>query len=191
MRVLVAILATAALLPAGAAAQGGGPPPVHTRGPDATQARPLPRGGVLWTNPLVWNWVQSGREDTLVLIHAGGEAQTRAIVSEPARPSREMLDATLERVRRLDPKARLMFEEPRRVNGAPVLCVQLVVFEGDPQKETVFYGYLHAGESRSTEIFTIAPRLALGEMYAELTALLDGFEPNPASAGAEGAPGQP
>ena len=167
------LLAAAAVLAISAFAQSEAP--VHARSTEATQPRPLPGGaGTLWMNPLAWNWVQSGRDDTVVFIHTNGAVQARAIVSQPAKPTDEMLVATLERVRRLDPKARLLFEEPRTVNGEPMLCAQIVVHEGDPHKETVFYGYLHQGEERSTELFAIAPRAALGELYIELTALLDG-----------------
>ena len=152
-------------------------PVEYRKDAEATQARPAPSSNdILWMNPLKWNWVESGRDDTSIYLHKTGTAQARLIVSPDAKPADEQLVETLERIRKLDPKAHVAFEENRTVNGAPMLCVQIVAAGQSEGAEMVYYGYLYRGEDRSVQLFTIAPRPAMTELYIELTSLLNGLE---------------
>ena len=160
-----------------AAAQEAPPPAAHARDVTATQARPAPGGdpAVLWMNPAAWTWVKSPREDTDIYLHQTGRAQARLIVSREGRTPEDQLAETLERVRKLDPDAHVVFEETRIVNGETMLCVQVVVSD-EAEGEVVYYGYLYGSEERSVQLFTIARRAALAKLYPELTSLLNGLE---------------
>ncbi len=162
----------ALLLAAGAAAQ----PPEHVKSAAATHSRVAPGGhDLLWTDPLQWTWVESGRENTAVYLHQSGLAQARLIVTSQPKTPRVQLEETLERVRKIAPEARVAFEEQRIVNGAAMLCVQILAPRAE-QDDVVYYGYLYGGDTRSVQLFTIAPQPKLGALYVELTTLLDGLE---------------
>ena len=154
-----------------------GEPAAFQKDTEATQARPAPGSDdILWMNPLKWNWVKSDRDDTEIYFHVSGRAQARMIVDPEAKTPEAQRDATLERVRKMDPKAHVAFEEKRIVNGSPVLCVQIIAAGQQEDEEIVYYGYLYGGESRSVQLFTIAPRPLLTELYVDFTSLLNGLE---------------
>ena len=152
------------------------PAPQYSKDSEATQPRPLPGvDGTLWMNPLKWTWVKSDREDTAIYFHSTGRAQARLVGTAEGKPAKQQLADTLERIRKLDPTAHVGFEEERVVNGTPMLCAQIVVGEA-PDKEIVYYGYLFGDEQRSVQLFTIARRPDMGELYIDLTSLLNGLE---------------
>ena len=152
------------------------PPAAYNKDSEATQARPGPGGhALLWMNPLKWTWVKSDREDTEIYFHHTGVAQARFIATPEGKKPQDQLATTLERIRKVDPSVRVGFEEKRIVNGAPVLCAQIIA--GDtPEKEVVYYGYLYGDEQRSVQLFTITPRVNMTDLYVDLTSLLNGLE---------------
>ena len=151
-------------------------PAEHVKDTEATQARPAPGGeATLWMNPLKWTWVKSDREDTSIYLHHSGRAQARLIVLPEGRKPEEQLTETLERIRKVEPTAHVGFEEPRIVNGAPMLCVQIILGDS-PEKEVVYYAYLYGDDRRGVQLFTIAQRSAMTDLYVELTSLLNGLE---------------
>jgi hypothetical protein len=160
-----------------AAAQSSpAPPAVYDKDTEATQARPAADGqAILWMNPLKWTWVKSDREDTSIYFHNSGRAQARLIATADGQSAEEQLVETLERIRKLDQKAHVGFEEKRIVNGQPMLCAQIIVGDS-PDKEVVYYGYLFGDETRSIQLFAIASRADMTELYVELTSLLNGLE---------------
>ncbi|MCB1020120.1 MAG: hypothetical protein KDC27_09330 [Acidobacteria bacterium] len=173
MHKIALLLAVSALA---AAQETPAPPAEYAKDAEATQPRPGPLGfSTLWMNPLEWTWVNSGREDTEIYFHHEGGAQARMMSKAEGKEPRQQLEETLERLRKLDPEARVTFEEERKVNGAPLLCVQIVVGE-QQDKTVVYYGYLYGDEARTVQLFTIAAQADLPQLYVDLTSLLNGLE---------------
>lgn len=151
--------------------------PTYQKDTEATQARPAPGSDdLLWMNPLKWTWVKADHEDTSIYFHKSGAAQARLIVTPEGKTPEVQLEETLDRIRKLDPKAHVAYEEKRIVNGAPMLCTQIVAKGPEAEEEMVYYGYLYGNEERSVQLFTIAPRSAMTALYIELTSLLNGLE---------------
>ncbi|MEZ5364685.1 MAG: hypothetical protein R2748_20695 [Bryobacterales bacterium] len=168
-----------------AAQEAPAPPAEYAKDAEATQPRPGPLGfSTLWMNPLEWTWVNSGRDDTEIYFHHEGSAQARMISKAEGKPPKEQLEETLERLRKIDPEARVSFEEDRKLNGAPMLCVQIVVGEKD-DKPVVYYGYLYGDDTRTVQLFTIAAQAYLPALYVDLTSLLNGLQIAPPQGGVQ------
>ena len=167
----LALLAGLAALPLGAADA----PVNRMRSAAAIQPHQAPGGATLWVDPSDWTWVRSDREDTVVFVYKTGLAQARLVVSDKPIETAAMKADLLERLRKIDPEPKLLFEETRRINGVDYLCLQVEV-ENENKKRALFYGVVHGTQNGSHELFTIMGADVLSYYYADMTELLDGLQ---------------
>ena len=146
----------------------------RVRGAQATQALKGPGGATVWFNPTKWNWVKSDNEDTLAFVYHTGFAQARLVASDEPTTNEKLLENLLERLSKVGPEPELLFQEPRRINGVDMLCVQIRVT--NDERKIVYYGVLRGSDSGSYELFTITWEELLGTYYQELTNMIEGLE---------------
>ena len=129
----------------------------------------------LWVDPALWTRVLSSRDDTLIFIHREAAAHGRIIFVEEGKSAEAQARDVLDRIRGLSPEAKVIFQEPRRVNGAEVYCFQI---EAPRTKLSamVYYGYLYGNERISVQAVAIVSRRNLGAYYVDITEFLDGLE---------------
>ncbi len=149
--------------------------PEHVKSETAAKAYPTADGSAaLWVDPKKWFWVKSNREDTTTLIHHTTEAQVRLIAVAGGEPPEVQLEETLERVRKTDPEARIVFTEERIVNGSEMLCVQIEA-AFDEESKGLYYGYLYGDDERSVQVFVVAARGTVSRRFADFSELLNGL----------------
>jgi hypothetical protein len=171
--ILSALLAIAAA-PAFAAPADEPPPANRQRSPEATQPHEGPGGSTIWVDPTEWTWVKSDSANTLVLVYKTGMAQVRLVADDKPVEQEKLLDGLLERLKKVDPEPKLLFQETRRINGVDMLCVQVKVSDG--KRDVVYYGVAHGNENGSIELFTVTWEGLLGGYYEDLTQAIEGLE---------------
>lgn len=146
----------------------------RVRGADATQAHRGPKGATIWVDPTKWTWVKSDKEDTLAFLYQTGFAQARLLVGDEATDNQTLLANLLDRLGKVGSEPEILFQEPRRINGVDMLCVQVRVVNDD--RKVIYYGVIRGDETGSYELFTITWEELLGPYYDELTKVIEGLE---------------
>ena len=166
----ITLVALGLLMPAGAWAQG------HQKPPTAARSNQVLSGAAtLWMDPVLWTRVLSARKDTLIFIHKDAEAHGRMIFKSEGKPAQAQTQEVLERVQKVSPEAKFIFEEPRKVNGIDVHCFQIEAPRGDASP-MIYYGYVYGDERISIQVFGLVERASLGKYYLDLTGFLNGLE---------------
>jgi len=144
----------------------------------STAGRPnqvLDGAATLWMDPTRWTGVLSAREDTLIFIHQDSVAHGRLIFKPEGKPAEAQAQEILERVRKVSPAAKFIFEEPRKVNGVDVHCFQIEAPQGGGSP-MIYYGYVYGDERISIQVFGLVELANLGKYYLDLTGFLNGLE---------------
>ncbi len=149
-------------------------PPNRVRGAEATQAHRGPKGATIWVDPIKWTWVKSDSEETLAFLYQTGFAQARLLVGDEATDNQTLLANLLDRLGKVGSEPEVLFQEPRRINGVDMLCVQVRVVNDD--RKVIYYGVIRGDETGSYELFTITWEELLGPYYEELTKVIEGLE---------------
>ena len=76
----------------------------------------------LWTDPALWTPVLAGRDDTIIFIHRDTGAHGRMIFKPEGKPASTQVQEILDRIKKVSPEAKFIFQETRTVNGKQVEC---------------------------------------------------------------------
>ncbi len=146
----------------------------RVRSEEATKSYTSLNGATIWINPAKWTWVKSDNEDTLAFLYQTGFAQARLLVGNEPTSNDELLANLLKRLGKVDSEPEVLFQEPRRINGVDMLCVQIRVVNDD--RNVVYYGVIRGDQAGSYEMFAVTWEELLGPYYDELTKVIEGLE---------------
>ena len=153
----------------------GADAPKHVKSPTASQAFTSAQGAAaVWVDPAKWTRVQSTQENVRTFMFYTGQAQARLITSNESRTPDVQLEETLERIRKNDPEARVVFSEPRNVNDVDLLCVQIETALTEDTK-AIYFGYLFGDSERTVQLFVVTEQSVLSRFFKDFTVLLDGL----------------
>ena len=148
----------------------------HQKLPTAARSNPVLDGAAtLSVDPVLWTRVLTPRKDTLIFVHRDAAAHGRIIFKSEGKPAEVQVQEVLERVRKVSPEAKFVFEEQRKVNGVDVQCFQIEAPRGN-LAPMVYYGYVYGDERISVQVFGLVERPSLGKYYLEITNFLNGLE---------------
>jgi len=133
----------------------------------------LGRGVKLRYNPVKWQAVPSTVQGRGQLRHTSGDGYVMTISERIAVPMATLKKVVLTNARNAAPDAAIVFDEPRKVNGANVEAMQMTgTAQGIPFR---YYGYYFTGKIGTVQIITYTGESLFGEYKADFEELLNGL----------------
>jgi hypothetical protein len=147
--------------------------------PWSDAAKPVPglvkinRNISLKYDPHLWRVTAADKDGRLTLTHASGNGHA-VVIAERIDVSRGSLeDVALANAQAVDPKAKVVFRDQRRVNGVDVRFLKI---EADADAvPTAFWGCFYGGEYGTVQVVTYAAKTLLAERKDDFMELLNGF----------------
>ena len=155
---------------AASAASGG-----HSRPASATSVVDIHAGVTrLSYDPARWTQEAGTDRTKMTFQHADGDGYA-LIIRERLQMSLDALkEIALSNAVQAAPDARIVFEEPRVVNGTKVLCL---IIEGTTSGVAfTYYGYYYSGKSGIVQIVTYTGQNLFEEYKPDFEDFLNGFE---------------
>ena len=149
-----------------------------SRPPGASGILQVNRGrSAVYYNPLKWklqNEEQGGRSK---LEHVEGDGYAMVIAERVGMPIDVLKNIALQNAKTAAPDASIVAEEPREVNGADLLMLQIEgTVSGIP---FTYLGYYYTGEYGSIQVITFTGRNLFAEFRPDFEELLNGFVVKP------------
>jgi hypothetical protein len=149
----------------------------YTKSPSATKRIQTSVGDFgLWVDEAKWKQDQDNvnTPGELHFSNVNGEAWAIVITDRFGVPNDGLREVALINAKRVDPNARITFEENRIVNGRQVLALQMAfTTKGVPLR---YVGYYHGGTSGSIQVIAFTREPALTYNIEDLTEFLNGLE---------------
>ena len=157
------------------AAQAATPSGGLTRPATATKTVDIHAGSTrLSYDPTRWTPEPSTDRSRMTFQHTDGDGYA-LVIRERLQMSLDALkDIALNNAIQAAPDAKIVFEESRVVNGAPVLCL---IIEGTTSGIAfTYYGYYYSGKSGIVQIVTYTGQNLFEEYKPDFENFLNGFE---------------
>jgi hypothetical protein len=144
--------------------------------PDATSAPGLlriNRNISLKYNPDLWRQAAPQNDGEFALLHSSGDVHALVIAERIAVPLDSVEDVALANAQAVDPNAKIVFRDKRRVNGTVLHFLKI-----EANVDTVpmvYWGYFYAGENGTVQVVTYAAKTRLPGYEREFMDFLNGF----------------
>jgi hypothetical protein len=121
-------------------------------------------------------WKQQPSESGRTLFkHVSGDGYALVISEHVGIPTDSFPEIALVNAQKVDPNAKIVFREKRKVNGADVWFLKLeAVSTGIP---ITYHGYYYGGPSSAVQILTYTATSLIGDYQADFMDFLNGFHP--------------
>ncbi len=147
----------------------------YTKPKSATESISLLKTGRLSYDPSKWKRNQVAEPGRQTLTHLSGDGYAMVISERLQLTTEALKGVVLNNARQAAPDAKIVFEESRVVNGAKILCLQIV---GTTQGiQFHYFGYYYAGKGGTIQVLTYTGENLFDEYKADFEELLNGFEP--------------
>jgi len=124
-------------------------------------------------DPDRWRLTAPDNDAQLALAHSSGNAHALVIAERVALPRGSVEDIALENAQSVDPQAKIVFRQQRRINGADVRFLKIEAeVNGTP---TVYWGCFYGGEYGTVQVVTYTAKSRLPEFEKEFMDILNGF----------------
>lgn len=124
-------------------------------------------------DPELWKQAAPGNDGEFVLLHSSGDGHALVIAERIAVPLDSIQDVALENAQAVDPNAKIIFRDKRRVNG--VVLYFLKIEANVDTVPMVYCGYFYAGENGTVQVVTYTTKTLLPEYEREFMDFLNGF----------------
>ena len=149
--------------------------PVHRRSAAATTSVKLPFGDfTIWVDETKWKRAKSDDGSIVQFDNVNTEGYARIITERISVPIDNLGEIALINLKKVDPNAKISFQERRIVNGRQVLAMYI---DATVSALSVrYYGYYYGGSSGTIQAitYTVSDRFAAN--VDEFTKFLDGLE---------------
>ena len=147
------------------------------RWPDAAKSVPgllkINRNISLRYDPDRWREATPDNDGHLALVHSSGEGHALVIAERIAVPRGSVEDVALANAQSVDPNAKVVFRQQRRVNGVDVRFLKI---EADVNAvPMIYWGCFYGGEYGTVQVVAYTARTLLPEYEKEFMDLLSGF----------------
>jgi hypothetical protein len=124
-------------------------------------------------DPGLWKQAAPHNDGEFVLLHSSGDGHALVIAEPVAVPLDSLQDVALANAQAVDPDAKFVFRDKRKVNGAVLhfLKIQANV-NAVPM---VYSGYFYAGENGTVQVVTYTAKTLLPQYEKDFMDLLDGL----------------
>lgn len=120
-----------------------------------------------------WKQVASDNEGQLALAHSSGDAHALVIAERIAVPRGSVEDVALANAQSVDPNAKIVYRQQRRINGVDVRFLKI---EADVNTvPMVYWGCFYGGEYGTVQVVTYTPKTLVPEHEKDFIDLLNGF----------------
>jgi len=120
-----------------------------------------------------WQQTAPDKDGQLDLTHSSGDSHALVIAERIAVPRGSVEDVALANAQSVDPEAKIVFRQQRRINGADVRFLKI---EADVNAvPMVYWGCFYGGEYGTVQVVTYTAKTLLPEYEKEFMDLLDGF----------------
>jgi len=145
--------------------------------PDAARSVPgllkINRNISLRYDPDRWRQTAPDNDGQLALAHSSGDGHALVIAERIAVPRGSVEDVALANAQSVDPKAKIVFSQQRRVNGVDVRFLKI---EADVNAvPMVYWGCFCGGEYGTVQVVTYTTKTLLPEYEKEFMDFLNGF----------------
>ena len=129
---------------------------------------------VLWVDPAKWKQKRGEKPNIVQFTNSGFDVEARMISERISVPDATLKQVVLANARDTDPKARIVLDETRNVNGRDVLALKTEAsVNGAPW---IYYGYYRGGSSGTVQVITFGRKDVMAAHEKELTEFLNGLE---------------
>jgi len=145
--------------------------------PDAARSVPgllkINRNISLRYDPDRWRQTAPDNDGQLALVHSSGDGHALVIAERIAVPRGSVEDIALANAQSVDPKAKIVSRQQRRVNGVDVRFLKIVAdVNAVPM---VYLGCFYGGEYGTVQVVTYTAKTLLPAYEKEFMDFLDGF----------------
>jgi hypothetical protein len=124
-------------------------------------------------DPDRWRQTEPNNDGQLALAHSSGDGHALVIAERIAVPRGSVEDVALANAQSVDPKAKIVFRQQRRVNGVDVRFLKI---EADVNAvPMVYWGCFYGGEYGTVQVVTYTAKTLLPEYEKEFMDFLNGF----------------
>ena len=145
--------------------------------PDAAMTVPgrlkIDRNVSLQYDPNRWEQTASDNDGQWVLAHSSGEGHALVIAERIAVPRGSVEDVALANAQSVDPKARIVFRQQRRVNGVDVRFLKIEAFVN--AVPMAYWGCFYGGEYGTVQVVTYTAKAQLPAYEKDFMDLFDGL----------------
>jgi hypothetical protein len=145
--------------------------------PDAAKSVPgllkINRNISLRYDPDRWKQTGPDKDGQLALAHSSGDAHVLVIAERIAVRRSSVEDVALANAQTVDPKAKIVFRQQRRINGVDVRFLKIKAdVDGVPM---VYWGCFYGGEYGTVQVVMYTAKTLLPEYEKDFMDFLDGF----------------
>lgn len=137
-------------------------------------------GFSIWYDESKWVQSQTDEEGRIEFRLKRGDAYAVAIIEELGVPTATLKEIALENAKKAAPDAKVVFEEPRTINGTELVCMKIEgTVKGIPFR---YFGYYYGGKSGSIQLLTFTGTQIFPKYEQDFLEFLNGLvikEPNP------------
>jgi hypothetical protein len=124
-------------------------------------------------DPDRWRQIAPDNDGQVALLHSSGDGHALVIAERIAVPHGSVEDIALANAQSVDPKARIVFRQQRRINGVDVRFLKI---EADVNAVPMVYsGCFYGGEYGTVQVVTYTAKSRLPEYEKEFMDFLNGF----------------
>lgn len=124
-------------------------------------------------DPDRWKAAAPDQPGELTLTHASGDGHVMVIAESIAVSRGSVEDIALANAQAVDPKARIVFRQQRKINGADIRFLRI---EADVNTVPIAYwGCFYGGEYGTVQVVTYAAKISLPKYEKDFMDLLDGL----------------
>jgi len=124
-------------------------------------------------DPDRWRPAAPENKGQLALLHSSGEAHALVIAERIAVSRGSVEDVALANAQSADPRAKIVYRQQRRINGADVRFVKIEAEVNEVPM--VYWGYFYGGEYGTVQVVTYTEKDLLPKYEKEFLELLEGF----------------
>lgn len=124
-------------------------------------------------DPDLWKQAAPHTDGEFVLLHSFGDGHALVIAERIAVPLDSVEDVALANAQAVDPNAKVIFRDKRKVNGAVLHFLKI-----EANVDTVpmvYWGYFYAGENGTVQVVTYTAKTLLREYEKGFMDFLNGF----------------
>jgi hypothetical protein len=151
---------------------GGG-----NRPEDATFLFKAPKGNFgVWMNPDKWKQAGPADQSSIKTLfnHKSGDLYAMVIAERVSLTLQALKNAAIANAKRVASDLKVELEEPRQLNGKPVLLLKMTgTVQGSP---FVYYGYYYGGKEGSLQVVTYTSSNLFDEYKNDMQEFLDGTQ---------------
>ena len=149
----------------------------NIRPSDATFLFKAPKGNFgVWMNPDKWKQAGPTDESSIKTLfnHKSGDLYAMVIAERVSLTLNSLKNAAISNAKRVAPDLKVELEEPRQVNGKPVLLMKMTgTVQGSP---FVYYGYYYGGKEGSLQVVTYTSTNLFDDYKKDMQEFLDGTQ---------------